>query len=104
MDLNQKQTDALVSIIEYEQTHVPEEFSLGWSWSDVRVAPGTLNSLILKGLLEERFHSNGYRGLLLTALGREQATPLTEPSETHEESPGESTAIPSDMFEDIIGH
>ena len=63
MNLSQKQIDALLSIVEYEQTHDPEDFSLGWSWSDVRAAPATLNSLLLNGLLEEKFHSNSYRGL-----------------------------------------
>jgi len=104
MNLNQKQKDALLSIFEYEQTHDPEEFSLGWSWSDVRVVPATLNSLLLKGLLEEKFHSNRYRGLLLTEFGREQATLLTEPIETCEKYRDEPLVLPDDMFEDIIGH
>ena len=73
MNLNQKQQDALLSILKYEQTHDPKEFSLRWNWSDARVAPATLNNLLLKGLIEEKFHSNSYRGLLLTELGREQA-------------------------------
>ena len=84
MNLNQKQMDALLSIFEYEQTHDPKEFSLGWSWSDVRVAPATLNNLLLKGLIEEEFHSNSYRGLLLTESGREQAKQLAEPTGVHE--------------------
>jgi hypothetical protein len=33
MNLNEKQTDALLSILEYEETHDPKEFSLGWSLS-----------------------------------------------------------------------
>ncbi|HEY90568.1 MAG TPA: hypothetical protein G4O07_01920 [Dehalococcoidia bacterium] len=104
MNLNQKQTDALLSILEYEQTHDPEDFSLGWRWSDVRAAPPTLNSLLLKGLLEEKFHSNSHRGLLLTDLGREQATLLTEPSEACKKHQNETVTLPSDIFEDIIGH
>ena len=104
MILNQKQRDALLSILEYEQTHDPKEFTLGWSWSDVRVAPATLNNLLLKGLLEEKFHSNSYRGLLLTEPGREQANLLAEPAEAYEKPPDESLTLPDDMFEDIIGH
>ena len=69
MNLNDRQKDALVGALRYEETHDPSKFSLGWSWSDVRVSPGTLNALILKGLLEEQFHSNRYRGLLITDLG-----------------------------------
>jgi len=104
MNLNQKQRDALLSILEYEQTHDLEKFSLGWSWTDVRIAPATLNNLLLKGLLEEKFHSNSYRGLLLTELGREQANLLAEPTEAYEKPPDETLTLPSDMFQDIIGH
>ena len=104
MNLNQKQTDALLKILEYEQTHDPEDLSLGWRWSDVRAAPPTLNSLLLKGLLEVKFHSNSHRGLLLTDLGRQQAILLTEPAETYEESPGKAVTLPNNIFEDIIGH
>ena len=104
MNLNQKQRDALISILEYEQTHDPKEFSLGWSWSDVRVAPATLNNLLLKGLIEEKFHSNSYRGLLLTELGREQSSLLTEPTKAYEKAQDKTLTLPDDIFEDIIGH
>jgi Holliday junction DNA helicase RuvB len=104
MTINEKQKDALLSILEYEQTHDPKEFSLGWSWSDVRVAPATLNNLLLKGFLKEKFHSNSYRGLLLTELGREQANLLAEPTETYEKPQDKTLTLPDDIFEDIIGH
>ena len=104
MDLNQKQEDALLSICEYEQTHNPEEFSLGWSWSDVRVGPATLNNLLLKGLIQEKFHSNSYRGLLLTELGREQARVLAKPTQVHKKSRDKTLTLPHDIFKDIIGH
>ncbi len=104
MNLNQKQQDALISILECEQTHDPNEFSLGWSWSDVRVAPATLNNLLLKRLIEEKYHSNSCRGLLLTELGREQAKQLIEPTEVHGKSQDKTLLLPDDMFEDIIGH
>jgi hypothetical protein len=81
MNFNQKQQDALVSILEYEQIHDPKEFSLGWSWSDVRVAPATLNNLLLKGLLEEKFHSNSYRGLGSISNTVEIATGWYKPQE-----------------------
>lgn len=104
MNLNEKQRDALLSILNYEQTHDPKEFSLGWTWSDIRVAPATLNNLLLKGLLQEEFHFNSYRGLLLTDLGREQANLLTEPQEAYEKPLDESLTLPDDLFNDIIGH
>jgi len=104
MNLNQKQIDALFNISEYEQTHDPKEFSLGWSWSGVRVPPATLNNLLLKGIIEEKFHSNSYRGLLLTELGREQVKKLTEPTEVYKQPQDKTLALPDDIFEDIIGH
>ena len=104
MNLNQKQTDALLGIFEYEQTHDSKEFSLGWSWAAVRVPPATLNNLLLKGLIEEKFHSNSYRGLLLTELGHEQAKQLAEPTEVYEKPQDKTLTPPDDMFEDIIDH
>jgi len=104
MNLNKKQKEALRNILEYEQTHEPKEFDLGWSWSDVRVPPATLNNLILKGLVEEKFHSNSYRGLLLTELGREQAKQLAEVVDVQERPERKSVTLPGHLFEDIIGH
>jgi Holliday junction DNA helicase RuvB len=104
VNLNDQQKDALVGALKYEETHDPSEFSLGWSWSDVRVSPGTLNALLLKGLLEEKFHSNSYRGLLLTDLGRQQAKQLAEPARPNEEPQRETLTLPANIFDDIIGH
>jgi Holliday junction DNA helicase RuvB len=104
MNLNQKQKDALSSILKYEQIHDPKEFGLGWSWSDVRVSPATLNNLLLKGLIEEKFHSNSYRGLLLTELGHEQAKQLAEIVDVVEKLERKKVTLPDDLFEDIIGH
>jgi holliday junction DNA helicase RuvB len=104
VNLNDQQKDALVGALKYEETHDPNEFSLGWSWSNVRVSPGTLNALLLKGLLEEKFHSNNYRGLLLTDLGRKQAKQLAEPARPNEEPRRETLTLPADIFDDIIGH
>jgi Holliday junction DNA helicase RuvB len=102
--IDDKQREALLSILEYEQTHDPVEFILGWSWSDVRVLPATLNHLILKGLVEEKFHSNSYRGLLLTELGREQAKLLGQAIEIEKSPRDKNVELPADIFEDIIGH
>ena len=96
--------DALINISEYERTHDLKEFSLGWRWSDVRVEPATLNNLLLKGLIEEKFHSNSSRGLLLTELGREQSSLLTEPTKDYEKAQDEILTLPDELFEDIIGH
>jgi Holliday junction DNA helicase RuvB len=102
--IDEKQSDALLNILEYEQTHSPVEFILGWSWSDVRVSPATLNKLIINGLVEEKFHSNSYRGLLLTELGREQAKLLGQAIDIEKSPRDKNVELPADIFEDIIGH
>jgi Holliday junction DNA helicase RuvB len=102
--IDEKQREALLYILEYEQTHSPTEFILGWSWSDVRVLPAILNKLILNGLVQEKFHSNSYRGMLLTELGREQAKLLQQPIVAQEGQRDETVELPSDIFEDVIGH
>ncbi len=101
MNLNNQQKDALVNVLRYEETHDPSEYSLGWSWSNVRISPATLNNLLLKGLIEEKFHSNSYRGLLLTELGREQAKLIVE---VYEKPEDKSLTVTEEMFEDVIGH
>ena len=55
-------------------------------------------------MIEEKFHSNSYRGLLLTELGREQASLLSEPIKAYEKPQDKTLTLPDDMFEDIIGH
>jgi len=102
--IDEKQREALLSILEFEQTHDLSEFSLGWSWSDVRVSPATLNNLLLNGLVEEKFHSNSYRGLVLTELGREQARQMGQTVEVQERPRDSTVMLPVDIFEDIIGH
>jgi holliday junction DNA helicase RuvB len=102
--VDEKLREALLNILEYEQTHDLNEFILGWSWSNVRVSPATLNKLLLKGLVQEKFRSNSYRGLLLTGLGREEAEKLSQAVEVQERCQDKSVKVPSDIFEDIIGH
>jgi Holliday junction DNA helicase RuvB len=102
--IDEKQRDALLSILEYERVHDPVEFILGWSWSDVRALPATINKLILDGLVQEKFRSNSYRGMLLTELGREQAKKLAQAIEGQERHRDETVQMPMDIFEDIIGH
>lgn len=77
VNLTMKERAALLRILEYERNANPErDWPLGWSWSAVHTHPSVLNGLLLKGLLEKKFHSNRYRGLELTHLGCEQAGTL----------------------------
>jgi Holliday junction DNA helicase RuvB len=63
-----------------------------------------LNNLILKGLVKEKFHSNSYRGLLLTELGLEQAKQLAEAVDVQERPGRKSVTLQGDLYKDIIGH
>jgi len=58
----------------------------------------------VKGLIEEKFHSNSHRGLLITELGREQVKQLTKPTAAYEKSQSKTLTLPDKMFENIIGH
>ena len=58
----------------------------------------------VKGLIEEKFHSNSHRGLLITELGREQVKQMTKPTAAYEKSQSKTLTLPDKMFENIIGH
>lgn len=106
VNLTEKEQGALLRILEYERnTNSAQDWPLGWSWSAVHTHPSVLNGLLLKGLLEERFHSNTYRGLALTQLGYDQAEALLTTVEfgPEERSPA-PLEIPDDLFEPIESH
>ena len=106
VNLTEKEETALLRILEYERnTNPARDWPLGWSWSAVRTHPSVLNGLLLKGLLEERFHSNSYRGLAMTHLGHQQAEVLlaTREPEPEERSPM-PLELPEDLFEPIEGY
>jgi len=94
--------DVLEKIAEYEDTTPQKEWSLGWSWRDVRLYPATLNRLVVEGLLETVFKSNSYTGYRLSEKARAMLTD-GGPALPEEEAPG-PVEIPADVFEDILGH
>jgi len=104
--LTEKEQGALLRILEYEKnTNPAKDWPLGWSWSAVRTHPSVLNSLLLKGLLEERFHSNSYRGLALTHFGCQEAEALFAADETEQiERAPMPLELPEDLFETIEGY
>lgn len=106
VNLTMKERAALLGILEYERNINPErDWPLGWTWSAVHTYPSVLNGLLLKGLLEEKFHSNSYRGLQLTHLGCEQAVALLTAGESEpEEKLTSPLELPEDLFEPIEGY
>jgi len=106
VNLTEKERAALLRILEYEGNTDPvQDWPLGWSWSTVHTHPSILNSLLLKGLLKERFHSNTYRGLALTHAGHEQAKLLSTTVDYEPEERSTSPLeLPDDLFEPIEGY
>lgn len=105
-NLTEKERMALLRILEYERnTNPAQDWPLGWKWSAVHTHPSVLNGLLLKGLLEERFHSKTYRGLALTKLGYDQAEALSTAAEPElEERSPSPLELPDDLFEPIEGY
>jgi len=96
VNLTEKERVALLQILEYERnTNPAQDWPLGWRWSAVHTHPSVLNGLLLKGLLEERFHSNTYRGLALTQLGHDQAEILLAAAEPEPEEESPSSCLMS---------
>lgn len=106
VNFTEKERAALLRILEYERnTNPAQDWPLGWSWTAVHTHPSVLNGLLLKGLLEERFHSNTYRGLALTHLGCEQTEALLTTKEPRpEERSPLPLELPDDLFEPIEGY
>ncbi|GAH65256.1 unnamed protein product [marine sediment metagenome] len=106
VNLSEKERIALFRILDYERnTNPAQDWPLGWSWSAVRTHPSVLNALLLKGLVEEKFHSNSYRGLALTELGRKPAEALSAAAEPElEERPPSPLELPDDLVEPIEGY
>jgi Holliday junction DNA helicase RuvB len=102
ISLNEKESEALGRILEYETGTPGADWPLGWSWRDVRVYPAVLNKLYLRGYLDTMFKSNSYTGYRLTDLGKAAAAAQAEGhSGTLEDEP---LSLPDDIFADIIGH
>ena len=103
MDLKQQDIEALKKIVQYEKSTPPEDWSLGWSWKDVKVYTATINKLMLMDLVECTYSSNRYTLYKLTQRGRDILT------EIEKRGPGvEEVSIiefdPSELFSEIIGY
>lgn len=92
----------LETIVEWEKEHPPKDEFDGFAWSMVYGDPRTLNSLVVRRILKVVFKSNkfcAYRALDVQAI--ERALADYEGSFVQEEA---AEAIPSNLFELIIGH
>ena len=100
--MNQTQAEALRRIIDYEEANPPEEHSLGWTWSDVRVHASTLNALVLQEIIDIAFKSNSMTGYRLTEKGKAQNNASASSDALPEDN--EPVELPDDLFGPIVGH
>ena len=105
MELTARDREGLRKIAQFEEHCDPQGLAgrIGFTWDNVGVWPATLNRLIAFGLLEVTYHSNSYRGMRLTELGRAQALVgigIEITSQDHDEG----FDLPGNIFDDIIGH
>jgi Holliday junction DNA helicase RuvB len=101
MEMKPEDIHILKEIADFEQTTPETEYSLGWSWRQVRIWPSTLNRFVIEGLIEVTFSSNSYTGYRLTEKGKMlamEAEPLEAMKETR------SLEIPDDLFNPIEGY
>jgi len=94
-----RDVEVLERIAAYEDNTDPEEWRLGWSWSDVGVYPAYITKLLIQGLVEKTYSSNRYKLYKMTQKGRDLLTAESGPEEL------ELVAeIPHDLFDDIVGY
>ncbi|MBA7560622.1 hypothetical protein ES708_02251 [subsurface metagenome] len=102
-----KETDIelLKQIAEVEDNLDPNSLTakLGWRSRDVGIWPGTLTKLRMRGFITDFYESNSYHGYKLTETARALLAGSSLPSPT-ETPQGQKLEVPSDIFEDIIGH
>jgi len=97
--------DLLRLAVEEEENHAEEDGWLGWSWSDVKAYPATINKLIIDGFVKKTYDSASFTNYKLVNLedikeGLKQFDALTiQPILVEEE-----VNIPQDLFEVIVGY
>ena len=108
--LTDKEMEALLKIQKFEGGLSKDafnpgsgEFTLGWSWRDVHVAPVILSGLFLKEYLETPFKSNSYTGYRLTERGKVLAALDETPKAIENHYSGE-LILPDDLFDVIEGY
>lgn len=105
MELNEKEEEALVSILDYESSVKSDgkESSLecGWCWSDVRVSQHVLRSLFLKGYIDMVYKSNSYTGYRLIS---EKLKEVSVIASSINSDIGDDVEIHDSIFDQIIGY
>ncbi len=94
----------LLKIARFEESvDLEKDFRIGWNWRHVVVHGSILNSLFLRGYLENVFRSNTYTGYRLSDKGKELVLASKEKVSTGIQSEPKRE-LPDTLFADIIGH
>lgn len=94
----------LLKIARFEESvDLEKDFRIGWNWRHVVVHGSILNSLFLRGYLENVFRSNTYTGYRLSEKGKELVLASKEIVSTGVQSEPKRE-LPDALFADIIGH
>lgn len=103
MSVSEKDYEALAKIQEYEKTAPANEWNLGWEWSQVGVFAGTINKLLVEGLVTQTYKSNSSKCFKLSDKGREMlisARASAAAEVTHQDiGPGIEK-----IFDEIVGY
>ncbi len=107
-DISDKDLESLRRMLTFETTAPENEWYLGWEWAQVSVATGTINGLIVKGLVKRTFSSRSGKNYKLTDAGKAVA----EGGTARVDLPGFGTGEPDPVidvsfdkiFSDIIGY
>ena len=94
----------LLKIARFEESvDLEKDFRIGWNWRHVVVHGSILNSLFLRGYLENVFRSNTYTGYRLSEKGKELVLASKEIVSTGVQSEPKRELLDA-LFADIIGH
>lgn len=120
MELTQKEIEALTTIISFESNIPKKEWAMyvpevegsvplaGWTWSQVGINPGVLNSLLAKRLVKRTYESNktkAYQTVDLEQLKQIAEGHATISPHLDERAEQESMVVlPPTMFEHIVGY
>ncbi len=103
MALTDKDYVALAKIQEFERTVPGDEWPLGWEWSQVGVYAGTINKLLVEGLVQQTYKSNASKCYKLTDKGK-SIVPVAEEAPEGYIEPVNPQVDLNDLFNEVVGY
>jgi DNA replicative helicase MCM subunit Mcm2 (Cdc46/Mcm family) len=97
--------DILRRAVEVEEKHSGDGHWLGWEWHEVRVHTGTINKLIIEGLVRVTYSSSSTTNYKLTDLeATKEALREFDAFVERSQEAEEGVEIPPDLFDAIVGY